>query len=377
MKNLLRVLLALLIITGLTLLTLFITNTDYLIKGVWVTYLHGENSATIDDARFFELREVPATNPQPWPLSANYNSTNLSDTLRETLEQTETAAFLVIKDGEIAYEEYWEGYSDTSHSNSFSMAKSITTLLVQKAIQDGHIGSWEDKVIQYLPELKGPYRQDLKLKHLSTMTAGLQWDESYTAAFSLTARAYYSDDIAEVMFDKVPVVKEPGAFFEYQSGAPQLLGLVLTRATGQTVSRFASETLWKSLGAEETALWHLDDDGGQELTYCCFNSNARDFARFGKLLIEHGKWEGNSVIDSAFISTATSSAGESYYGWSFWLYRDFLHPVFYMRGILGQYVIVIPEKDLVICRLGKERYGNIDHHPGELPVIIEEVVKYF
>src|SRR5690606_35928062 len=120
------------------------------------------------------------------------------------------------------YEEYWEDYSDTSHSNSFSMAKSIVTILTQIAIEQGYIKSWNEKVIDFLPELEGPYANDLELWHLSTMTAGLQWNEHYTNPFDITARAYYGNDIAELMYREVPVINEPGANYQYQSGAPQL-----------------------------------------------------------------------------------------------------------------------------------------------------------
>src|SRR5690606_18030201 len=107
-------------------------------------------------------------------------------------------------------------------------------------------------------ELEGPYANDLELWHLSTMTAGLQWNEHYTNPFDITARAYYGNDIAELMYREVPVINEPGANYQYQSGAPQLLGLILAKATGKTVSEYASENLWTKIGAEHTAFWHLD-----------------------------------------------------------------------------------------------------------------------
>ncbi len=375
--KLLRFLATLFLILGLVILGLFLTNNQYLLKGVWATYLHGEKSATITDARFFATRPVPAKNPQPWAIAENYNSMTLSDTLSKTLEVSESVAFVIVKGDKIVFEKYWDGYSDTSHSNSFSMAKSITTLLAQKAIEDGYIKSWDDKVRDYLPELEGPYAEALQLRHLSTMTAGLKWNEHYTNPFDITARSYYGSDIEETMYEFVPVVKEPGSHYEYQSGAPQLLGQVIAKATGKTVSQYASETLWKSIGAQHSAFWHLDEKGGNELTYCCFNSNARDFARFGKLLLRNGRWNGQQVIDSTFLFKATHAAADPNYGWSFWIYDEGVNHVYYMRGILGQYVIVIPEKDLVICRLGKQRLRDGHVHPKDLRVIVEECIKYF
>ena len=377
MKTFLRFLAILLLILGLVVLGLFLTGNQYLLKGAWATYLHGHPTASIDDARFFDTRPIPAGDVDPWPVSSHYNQRNLSDTLQKTLEESGTVAFLIIKNDSILYEAYRDGYSDTSHSNSFSMAKSITTMLVQIAIQKGLIGSWEDPAIKYLPKIQGPYRKDLKLKHLSMMTAGLQWDEGYHSPVGITAQAYYSSDVEKLMYEKVPVVLEPGTHFEYQSGAPQLLGLVLEKATGKSVSEFASEVLWKPLGASEDAFWQLDDKNGHELTYCCFNSNARDFARFGKMLEHYGKWNHNQILDSAFVDKASSAGAVNYYGWSFWIDNTQLTKVYYMRGLLGQYVVVIPEKNLVLCHLGKHNLEDINHQPRELLVMVDEAIKYF
>ena len=373
----LRFLLWFLVVFALLFGLILITDNAYLIKGVRGTYLHGSSTASIDDAQFYDLRTIKATKPEAWQLSNSYNQTEINQTLRGKLEETGTVAFLVIKNEELVYEEYWDGYSDSSHSNSFSMAKSITTLLVQRAIQDGYIDSWEDRAAKYLPELQGPYRQDLKLRHLSMMTAGLDWNEHYSNPFDITARAYYGDDIEETMFDRVPISIEPGLKFKYQSGSPQLLGFVISRATGMSVSEYASKTLWHDMGAEKDATWHLDSEDGTELTYCCFNSNARDFARFGKLLINDGKWNGTEIIDSAFIAKASRAGASDYYGWSFWILQDHPEHVYYLNGHLGQYVIIIPAKNLVVVRLGTASAELVDHHRLELRMIVDEVLKDF
>lgn len=373
----LRFLLWVMVVLAMLIGLILITDNGYLLKGAWATYFHGTSTASIDDMQFYHTREVEASRPQPWKLSENYNQKELGAKLRNTLESSGSVAFLVARNNELVYEEYWSGYSDSSKSNSFSMAKSIVTLLVQRAIEDGYIGSWEDRVTKYLPEIQGPYRQDLKLRHLSTMTAGLEWNEHYSNPFDITARAYYGNDIEETMFERVPVVIEPGSEFEYQSGSPQLLGFVISRATGMSVSEYASKTLWQEMGAVQDAAWHLDEKDGDELTYCCFNSNARDFARFGKLLINEGNWDGVQVIDSAFVAIASQPAAVDYYGWSFWILQDHPEQVYYMRGHLGQYTIVIPAHDLVIVRLGTSSEEQVDHHHREFREIVEEVLKEF
>ena len=373
----LRFLLWTMVVLALLVGLILITDNSYLLKGAWATYFHGTSTASIDDYQYYDLREVKASQPEAWPVLDSYNQMDLSPRLRETLENTSSVAFLVLQNDSLAYEEYWDGYSDSSLSNSFSMAKSIVTMLTQRAIEDGYIKSWDDRVTTYLPEISGPYRADLKLFHLSTMTAGLEWDEHYHDPFDITARAYYGDDIQETMFERVPVVIEPGSHFEYQSGATQLLGFVVERATGMRISEYAAQTLWRDIGAKRSAFWHLDSEDGREITYCCFNSNARDFARFGKLLMNHGSWNGKAVIDSSFLHRAVQPAASDYYGWSFWILQDHEEQVFYLRGHLGQYVAVIPGRDLVIVRLGRESLEQVDHHHREFRIMVDEVLKSY
>lgn len=360
----------------LIILGLYLTGNKYLIKGVWATYLHGETSATISDAKYFNTHSIAASNPHAWAEAKNYNTLEISHLLQEYLDSTKSIAYLLIKNDSILIEKYWGIGSAQSQTNSFSMAKSITTMLVQIAIQKGIISSWQSNVTNFLPELTGEFVQYLQLDHLAKMTAGLDWNEHYKNPFDITAQAYYGSDIKALMTSKVKVTGKPGSVYEYQSGATQLLGLCLIEATGKSLSALAQEWLWIPLQAEKNATWHLDSDRGTELAYCCFNSNARDFARFGKLLINHGNWEGKSILDSSFIAQSAQGEMNNFYGRSFWLYQDEqAGDVFYMRGILGQYIIVVPSYDAVIVRLGEQRLDNVNHHPAELPIYLRESLK--
>jgi len=368
-----------LVLFGLLLLIvigLYFSGNGYLIKGVWATYLHGETSATITDAKYFSTREINTQDPAPWPEAALFNQVKITPTLEEYLDSTESIAYLLIHQDSILVEKYWGIGSPQSQTNSFSMAKSITTMLVQIAIQKGFINSWESSVSSFFPEITGEYVNSLELDHLAKMTAGLDWNEHYKNPFDITAQAYYGSDIKNLMARKVQVRQPPGDNYEYQSGATQLLGLCLMSATDKSLSTLAEDWLWTPLNAENPATWHLDSKGGDELAYCCFNSNARDFARFGKLLINHGQWEGQSIIDSSFIAESSHGSMNDFYGRSFWLYQDEqAGDVFYMRGILGQYIIVVPKYDAVIVRLGHHRLDNVNHHPKELPIYISESLK--
>jgi len=353
---------------------LYVSGNQFLLKGLWAAYLHGNTSATIDDARFFETRIIPAGEELPWKVSDFYYEWDISGDLRKSLEETQTVAFLMVKDGEIVFEEYWDGYSDSSQSNSFSMAKSITTMLTQCAIQDGYVNGWDQKVKDFLPELKGEFADELTLRNLSTMTAGLDFNEHYTNPFDITAKLYYGPNVKGLILDEVPVITQPGSY-EYQSGATQMLGLCVMKATGMHLTDYASEKLWKPLGASHSAKWHLDNKDGKELAFCCFNTNARDFARFGQMMLQHGNYNGRQIIDSAFVSRATVPFVVPYYGHSFWICDDYGTHVYYQRGILGQYIIVIPEYNMVVVRLGKERKPSVDNHSEDFRVIVDEVLK--
>ena len=374
MKTVLNVFKWIAVIVAFLVAVAYFSGNQFLLKGVWAAYLHGNTSATISDAKFFDTRTVEAGTATPWKQAEDYNKSDLSERLRTSLEKNRSVAFLIAQHGEVTYEEYWDGYGEGSQSNSFSMAKSITTMLVQCAIQDGFIESWDAKAIEFLPELKGEYADELTLRNLSTMTAGLDFNEHYTNPFDITAKLYYGSDVEKLMLENVPVIDKPSSY-EYQSGATQLLGLALMKATGKSMAEYASEKLWKPLGASHAAEWHLDTEDGKELAFCCFNSNARDFARFGQMMLQDGNYNGEQILDSSFIAMATVPYVEPFYGHSFWMTDDYGTHIFYQRGILGQYIIVIPEYDLVVVRLGHQREGNDHNHTVDFRVIVEEVLK--
>lgn len=376
MNRISKVLSSIVLLLGLLLVSIYATGNGYLLKGVWATYLHGHNSGTIGDAKYFDTHLIPTPQDESlWDVSMNYNKVVLSERLTQKLEANKSVAFLVIQNDSILFEKYWDRYSDSSRSNSFSMAKSITTMLAQIAIQKGILKDWNQSVKSLLPELKGEYADELKLWHLSTMSSGLAWDEQYKDPFSVTAKAYYGVDVKKLMMS-LPIASQPGKVYNYQSGSTQLLGLCVAAAANKSLATLASEWLWQPLGASHDATWHTDEFG-TELSYCCFNSNARDFARFGKLMLHHGNWNGTQVLDSLFVEKATAAALAPYYGYSFWLDESHGTKVFYQRGILGQFIISIPAKNIVIVRLGHhvDLATGIDPHSADFHIIVEEVLK--
>ena len=327
----------------------------------------------IDDYPIFENRVVEKGESMPWAESDVYNMGSYSDSLRSKIEELSTIAFLVIRDKQILYEEYWDGYSAASKTNSFSAAKSIIGLLTGIAIDEGKIKSIDDKVTDYFPEIGGEYSNILTIKDVLAMSSGLNWDESYGSLFSTTTEAYYGNNLDKLIF-RLNVVDEPGQEFKYLSGNTQLLAMIVKKATGMNVSDYASEKLWKPLGAEYDALWSLDKEDGMEKSYCCFNSNARDFARIGQLVLDTGKWIGNQLVSSEYILMSENPVDGikepgtdidiDYYGLQWWLMNYKNHKIIYARGILGQYIFAIPDMNTVVVRLGHKRSENkISHHP--------------
>jgi CubicO group peptidase (beta-lactamase class C family) len=370
-------LLAVLILLGFLLWAL---GYGYIFRGLQVVYFKGHTTAYIDDHPQFSNRVIEAGETQlPWPEHKDYNSAQSTDGLKDINNDLGTVAFLIIKNDSIWYEEYADEYNENSLTNSFSMAKSITTALLGKAIRDGYIKSLEQPVTDFLPEFSSPYNSSLTVGDLSSMASGLNWNEDYYNPFAQTARAYFDTNIRKMIND-LEITSPPGQEFEYLSGNTLLLGMVLEKATGMTLSKYLSESFWKPLGMQTDALWQLDsEESGLEKAYCCIASNARDFAKFGKLFKNSGKWESNQLLDSSFVATSTKPRFEDspQYGYGFWLSDYKQKDIFYMRGVLGQYVIVIPEDDLIIVRLGHnliKREEDEDHSP-DFFIYIDETYK--
>jgi CubicO group peptidase (beta-lactamase class C family) len=356
MKFLKKLLKWIIIVLGLSIAILYITDTDYLIKAVRTIYLKGHKTAYLEDYKKFDNRTINKGVGQAWPLHKDYNTVTETEALNTWNETLGTIAFLIIKNDSIWFENYYEGFNKDSKSNSFSMAKSMVSAMLGKAIMEGKIESLDQPVSDFYPEFDGKYASKLTVGDLSSMASGMDWDESYYSPFSITTRAYFYDNLEKMMLS-VKVIDEPGTSYKYLSGNTELLGMVIKKATGKTLSDYLSDNFWKPLGCENESFWQIDDEeNGMEKAYCCVASNARDFARFGKLYKDHGKWNGKQVLDSAFIAKSLMPrfAASPQYGYGWWLLQNYKGKHFFMmRGHLGQYVIVEPDDNVIIVRLGR------------------------
>ena len=358
---------------------MYIFDVDYLFRAVRTIYFRGYTTAFLEDYTHFPNREIKKGTAQPWNIAKDYNSIEATPILAKTHKELQTVAFLIIKNDSIWHESYFDGFNKDSKTNSFSMAKSIVTAALGKAIMQGKIKNLDQKVTDFYPELKGKFTKEVTVGDLSSMASGLSWDEKYYSPFSIVTRAYFDDDLDKVILG-LEINEKPGQSFKYLSGATQLLAMCIEKATGEYVSEYVSKNFWQPMGAENDALWQLDhENDGIEKAYCCIASNARDFARFGKLYKQNGKWNGQQLLDSTFVQKCITprfkEAPEYGYGW--WMHTIKEKYLFYMRGHLGQFVIVIPEDDLIIVRLGhlKGVQTTTDPHSNDLYTYVEETYK--
>lgn len=360
----------------------------YLYKGLANTYLKGRSGPSATEYQIFHNRTIAAGKPQPWPVSKAYNTQRVSPVFDSLMKAVQAHAFVIIKHDTLIHEQYWDGYSDTSHTNSFSMAKSYTGALLGCAISDGYIKSINEPVCTYIPEFKEGWRSRITLKHLVTMTSGIDFDESYGNPFSFPAEGYYGSNLLKACTDYKDSKNEPGRVFDYLSGNTALLGYCITKATGKPLASYLSEKLWIPLGCEHTAYWSLDKKDGLEKAFCCINSNARDFARMGKLYMHHGKWNGVQLVDSAYVESSivpfdckeTDGSKNHTYGYGWWLTEHNGLRVYYMQGMLGQFVICVPEKGLVICRLARTWRAKSkvkSHAAADVAYCIDEALRLY
>jgi CubicO group peptidase (beta-lactamase class C family) len=358
---------------------LYITDTDYLLKAVRTIYAKGYTTAFLEDYKEFDNVKIENDVPQPWPKHKDYNSVSETERLQKYNEAYGAIAYVIIKNDSIWFENYYDGFDENSKTNSFSMAKSYVSGLMGKTIEEGYIKSLDQPVSDFFPEFSEGLAAKMTVGDLSSMASGTNWDEKYYSPLSITTRAYFDDDLEKVILG-LKVVNEPGQAYKYSSGDTQLLAMVIEKATGKKLYDYLTESFWKPLGSENPALWQVDSEAHDLVkAYCCIASNAKDFARFGKLYKDHGKWKGEQLLDSAFVAKSITPrfAESPQYGYGFWMQKRDGKSFFMMRGHLGQYVIVEPEDNIIIVRLGHQKSPDAANQifSDDISIYIEEAYK--
>jgi CubicO group peptidase (beta-lactamase class C family) len=289
-------------------------------------------------------------------------------TLDDYLARAPTTGLLIARGDTILVERYQYGRTDRHRFTSWSMAKTVTAMLVGIAIAEGHIRSVDDPAAAYVPELAGTEYGRTSLRHLLQMSSGVRFREDYTG----------SDDVMRLVSDTYLLygaggpsavtsfnerAAPAGTKFSYASVETQVLGLVLRAATHLPPAEYLESRIWRFIGAEADATW-LVDNSGQEATFCCLNAVLRDYARLGLLLAHDGNWRGRQIIPAAWVREATTTRADQPhlwpgvatpsfgYGYQTWIFPTWILPgdrrMFMFWGVRGQRIYVDPQSKLVM-----------------------------
>ncbi len=277
------------------------------------------------------------------------------------LSTTETNAFVVLQDGAVAHEWYRDGVGASTRMSSWSVAKSLVSLMIGQAIGRGEL-SEDDRLVDLVPSLRvgGTAYDHITVRQLLDMTAGVDVSENYNEywPFTGTARLFLTTDLPGFVKSHREVTYPPGTRGSYLSVNTQLLGMILAEVTGTPLSSLLSEGIWKPVGAERSATWNLDREGGIEKAFCCVNAVARDFARVGQLVLDSGAAAGRQVVPEEWITRIATPAEHKVDDWGY--SAQWWHPApgpdFSAIGIHGQYIYVNPETRTVIVKLSD--YGT-------------------
>src|SRR5919198_1558471 len=314
--------------------------------------------ADVGDQYRFPSRAIPAgdeVSPLPAGVEAVLSSPPVraagSDgTFDEFLGATGTLGFVVVSNDQLVYERYPGGADRHTRQTSFSVAKSFLSTLVGIAIEEGLIGGVSDPVTEYVPELarRDPRFERITLRDLLTMSSGLRYEEhSLPLPWGDDINTYYGTNLRDLALNATEIEGPPGRVWRYNNYNPLLLGLVLERATGMSVSHYMATRLWQPLGAQADATWSLDSEGsGFEKMESALNAIPIDFARFGLLFLHEGQWNGTRIVPEAWVhaATAADTSTDPAQDYQYFWWVDTERPGrFYALGNFGQYIYVAPD----------------------------------
>lgn len=310
------------------------------------------------------------------PLTVTLAKGDATETLDAYMKADGTAGVLVLQNGRIRLERYGPTLTRKGHWAGFSVTKSLTSTLYGFAIKDGYIKSVDDPIADYLPELKGSAYDGVTIAQLLTMSSGVHWVEDYYAADSDAARMYTTpadpglDPITSYM-RRLPREEAPGTKWNYKTGETDLAGVLLIRATGQSLSDYLSRKLWRPYGMERDAVWMVNDHG-DESGGCCFSAGLRDFGRIGQFILDGGRIDGKPALPDDWLPQATTTRIETgrpglSYGYFWWTNADGTYDA---RGIFGQGVHIDPARKLVVVTLAAwPAVFDMEHAEGRMRLL--------
>jgi CubicO group peptidase (beta-lactamase class C family) len=290
--------------------------------------------------------------------------------LPQLLSSTGTHAFIVVRDNQMLYENYFNGFSRDSLSTSWSLSKSVTSALVGIAISEGHIKSLDDPIINYLPELKDRGFDAITIRNLLTMGSGIQYRISFLPWDEFVLAGYYPN-LRQLLLSNLKIMEPPGQSFHYNNFNAELIGMILERTTHEQPSKYLQEKIWKPIGMEYPATWSIDSDAdGFEITPILLNARAIDLAKFGRLYLNKGTWDGKQIIPERWVAESTIKDPNDHRPWetfSRWqdnggYYKYFWWGISHGEGAYsymgigsyGQFIFVSPKTNVVIVRTAGE-----------------------
>ncbi|TVR74673.1 MAG: class C beta-lactamase-related serine hydrolase [Spirochaetaceae bacterium] len=334
-----------------------------------------------------DVWELPLAKGGPVPLPETYQFDGEERSLVAFLEESETTGLLVLRDGMIIHESYYQGNDSASPAQSFSMAKSIVSALVGIAIQEGHIRSVRDPISDYVPELRGSGYDGVSIHDVLTMSSGVDFDENYDSFRSdimwLPVRVFGFREAAPDILAELDRKREPGTYNEYISSDSIALGLLVARATGVPMAHYLSEKIWVPAGMERSAWWNTDYHGN-ELGHAFLGATVRDYGRVGLLYLNEGRRgdrpdDSGEIIPAGWIydsvnpTEAHLQPGENPdsfwtfgYGYQWWIPEQ-PDGEFAAIGIWGQYIYVYPRFGTVIVKTSTDYdFDTRDHETIEV-----------
>ncbi len=330
------------------------------------------NFADINDYKKFPNLEV-ANNPDhisplhkiplkfSFRIPDGWSEEYKGDDFEYFLRDRDVVAFLAIKNDTLIYEQYFDDYDSSSIIPSFSVSKSFVSALTGIAIDEGYIYSTSQSITFFLKELSAEF-DPITIEDLLNMRSGIEFDEGYSNPMADMPKYYYGTDLLDYI-KELQVAEPPDQNYNYISVNTLLLGQIVERATNTKLSEYLQDKIWKPAGMQSDASWSIDSEQHKTIkAFCCINAVARDFARFGLIYLHKGYWNGRQIVPAAWVKKSTTIINDSRdsQGYPYtYQWRVLKNGAFFAKGILGQYIFVYPEKNLVFVRLGKS-YGEVD-----------------
>jgi CubicO group peptidase (beta-lactamase class C family) len=311
-------------------------------------------------------------------------------TLNQYIESSPTVAFIIIRNDSLLYEKYSKEYNRSSYVTTFSLAKTLVGILTGIAINEGYISGINDPVTKYIPDLKHREQfEGVTIEHLLNMTSGIKESRIPYLPGSIQLKFYYGKRLTHWVKSLKIDPEQKGKFKYSMVATTELLSLILENATGKKLSEYLEEKIWTKIGTEYNAIWNTDKKNGREKAFCCFNASPIDFAKYGRLILNNGEWNGENIVprewllksfspdttSEKYIRAKESKRSDAYY-YHWWQGAKGVK-YYKAAGMFGQYVIIFPEENLILVQFSKRKGWNMAAYEWEIFYQIAAQMKQF